>query len=445
MSESKNLTVSAVNKYIQYILKNDKYLKSIEVTGEVSNYKPHHTKHMYFSLKDDDARIDCVMFSSSAKNVDFSMKNGDKVIISGYVDVYPATGKYQLYANKIKLDGIGELSVKFEMIKQKLMKEGLFDLLKRDIPRFPQKIGVITATSGAAIKDILKTIESRYTLAEVTVFRTIVQGENGASSIINSLKLANNYDLDVLIIGRGGGSIEDLWNFNEESVIREIVKCKCPIISGVGHETDFTLSDFTCDRRAATPTAAAVIATPNARDEIMKFDNLDVVLRSKVKSIYEKQQLILEKYSIGYLFKLLNNVFINGQMVHANETKRLEDLIVKKISSSYYQLNLLNSSNLGKLLDRKLYKNQVKLEHYFNKLKTNISRYYDKSEREFEKYVTILEQVSPLKILSRGYSVSYSNNKVVKSVDDVGEDLKLLLVDGQVKMRVEIKEVLKNG
>ncbi|MFV0424707.1 MAG: exodeoxyribonuclease VII large subunit [Bacilli bacterium] len=442
---NKTLTITALNKYIKYLLSNDSHLKNIEVTGEISNYTPHHSKHMYFTLKDDDSRIDSVMFAANANKVDFPVKNGDKVIVKGYIDVYPPTGKYQLYATKIELDGIGDLTVKFEKLKEKLKSEGLFDRQKKTLPKFPKKIGVITATSGAAIRDIVSTIEKRYRLADVYIFRTVVQGENGKDSIINSLNIANKYDLDVVIIGRGGGSIEDLWNFNEEEVIRKIGEFDVPIISGVGHETDFTLCDFVCDIRAETPTAAAVLATPNTEDILSKFDNVDELIRSRVKRVFDIKVADVNRYSDKYLNSRLNSIIRFYEVSFVNEFKRLDDLLNMKVNNFEKQYRMVVSKNLGSILNTHIIRNKHELNNLQNSVRDKYINIYDKKQYNFEKTVAILEQVSPLKILSRGYSVSYSNEKIVKSVDDIGNNLNILVADGEVSMEIVKKEVKKNG
>lgn len=441
--ENKALTITALNKYIKYILSNDTHLKNIEVTGEISNFKPHHSKHMYFTLKDDSSRIDSVMFAANASKVDFPLKNGDKVVVKGYIDVYAATGKYQLYATKIELDGVGDLALKFEMTKEKLKQEGLFDLPKKPIPKFPKKIGVITATSGAAIRDIVSTIENRYKLAEIVIFRTVVQGEYGKDSILNSLELAKRHDLDVVIIGRGGGSIEDLWNFNEEEVVRKIAEYETPIISGVGHETDFTLCDFVCDVRAETPTAAAVIASPSTEDILSKFDNVDDLLKSRLNRIVDKRKIELNNYSTKYLQSRLESVLRFNETALVNEVKRLDDLLTTKYNKCSNDFKLVESKDLARILTGHVQRNNSEYNEFKQRMSVAISNIVNNKNREFEKNVAILDQISPLKILSRGYSISYSDGKIVKSVEDIGNTLDIMVADGEVKMEVIKKEVNK--
>lgn len=438
------ISITALNKYIKAVITSDIHLKNIEVVGEISNYTPHHSKHMYFTLKDDESRIDSVMFASNAIKIDFPVKNGDKVIVKGYVDVYPPTGKYQMYVTSLKLDGKGDLTKRFEMLKEQMLKEGLFDQSRKKlIPKYPKRIGVITATSGAAVRDIVSTIEGRYKLAEVFIFRTVVQGEKGKDSIINSLNLASNYDLDVVIIGRGGGSIEDLWNFNEEAVVRRIANFDTPIISGVGHETDFTLCDFVCDKRAETPTAAAVLATPNVNEVLSQLDNVDKLLTSKLISKLDKLKLDVHKYNVDYFSSKLNAFYMMNQSRYVNELKRLDDALNIKMTKCKMDYEKIETKDLGQLLKNHLTKTEFDFSATVKSIDVLYDRIIKKCSSNFEKNVAILEQLSPLKILSRGYSISYSNGKIVKSVDDVGDDLSIMLGDGSINIEIASKEVNK--
>lgn len=263
----KYINISQLTRYIKYKIDNDIHLQDVYLKGEISNFKAHTRGHFYFTLKDEEARISAVMFSSNASKVKFSPQDGMKVLVTGKISVYPANGSYQIYVNEMLEDGIGNLYIAFEQLKKKLAQEGLFDEShKKEIPKIPMHIGVITAPTGAAIRDITSTIKRRWPIAEVILFPALVQGEMAKDSVVNQIKLADTYKLDVLIIGRGGGSIEDLWCFNEEEVARAIYHASTPIISAVGHEVDFTIADFVSDMRAPTPTGAAEMAVPNKSD-----------------------------------------------------------------------------------------------------------------------------------------------------------------------------------
>jgi exodeoxyribonuclease VII large subunit len=261
------VTVSEINAYLNDKLKSDLNLRNLYVRGEISNYKTYPSGHSYFTLKDKDSEISAVMFGGYKSNLRFEPKDGMKVIINGKIEMYEVRGNLQLYAFNIIEDGIGELYVAYQQLKKKLEKEGLFDEShKKKIPKYPEKIGVVTAKTGAAVKDIITTIKRRYPYCEVLVFSTLVQGDRAAEQIVEQIRHAQNYNLDTLIVGRGGGSIEDLWPFNEEIVAREIYNCETPVISAVGHEIDYTISDFVADKRAATPTAAAELAVPQSSE-----------------------------------------------------------------------------------------------------------------------------------------------------------------------------------
>ena len=255
------ITISDLTRYIKAKFDMDAHLENVFLRGEISNFKHHTRGHLYFTLKDETSRLSAVMFASSAKNISFEPEDGMKVLVTGRISVYEATGSYQIYVSEMQLDGIGNLYLEYEKLKKKLAEEGLFaPEHKRPIPRYPKKIGIITAPTGAAIRDILSTIKRRYPICETILFPALVQGVGAKESIVAQLEKAQNYDLDVIICGRGGGSIEDLWAFNEEIVARAIYNSKIPVISAVGHEIDFTIADFVSDFRAATPTAAAAQA-----------------------------------------------------------------------------------------------------------------------------------------------------------------------------------------
>ena len=274
------ITVTQLTKYIKYRIDNDTNLQEVYLKGEISNFKAHTRGHFYFTIKDENSRINAVMFASSARNVKFMPEDGMKVLVTGRISVYEATGGYQIYVSEMQEDGVGNLYVAFEQLKKKLMQEGLFATEhKKRIPRIPKRVGVVTAPTGAAIRDIISTIQRRFPLTEIYLFPCLVQGEQAKEDIVRQIKRAENYDLDVLIIGRGGGSIEDLWAFNEEMVARAIYDCPIPTISAVGHEIDFTIADFVSDLRAPTPTGAAEIAVPNKSDVINYLKQLTIRLK----------------------------------------------------------------------------------------------------------------------------------------------------------------------
>ena len=371
----KYLTVGAINRYIKYKLDNDEALQTVFVKGEISNFKAHSSGHLYFSIKDESGKINAIMFSSSAKKLNFIPADGVKVLIIGRISVYEATGGYQIYVSDMQEDGMGNLYIAFEKLKKQLQSEGLFDEThKKKIPKYPSKIGVITANTGAAIKDILSTIKRRYKIAEVILFPSLVQGENAASDIVRNIKLASNYDLDVLIVGRGGGSIEDLWPFNEEIVARAIYECPIPIISAVGHEVDYTIADFVADLRAPTPTGAAEMAVPNMSDLVSHITQMKIRLNENIIKKINIEKLRLDSFKNSYILK-------NPLIIYENKKQKLD---------------MIN---------------------------------------EIDK----LELVNPLNILKRGFSLTTKDDKIIKSVKNVNKSdiLDIRLNDGVIKAKVE--------
>ena len=283
--EDKYLSVTALTRYIKYKLDNDKNLQEVYLRGEISNFKAHTRGHYYFTIKDENSRINAIMFSFNASKLKFMPEDGMKVLVKGKISVFESTGNYQIYVSNMLEDGVGNLHIAFEQLKKKIGDEGLFDLkYKKEIPKIPMKVGIITASTGAAVKDILSTIKRRFPICKTILFPCLVQGELAKDDIVKKLDIADNYGLDVIILGRGGGSIEDLWPFNEEVVARKVFACKTPIISGVGHQIDFTICDFVADKRAETPTGAAERAVPMLSDLLLEIDNYKTRYLNAIKT-----------------------------------------------------------------------------------------------------------------------------------------------------------------
>ena len=418
MHNDKYLTVTALTRYLKFKFENDEHLKSVYLKGEISNFKSHTTGHLYFSLKDENSKINAIMFNSSARKNVFTPTDGMKVLVHGRITVYEATGNYQIYVDEMLEDGIGNLYIAFEQLKEKLSKEGLFDTkYKKKIPKFPERVGVVTAPTGAAIKDILSTIKRRYPICEVILFPSLVQGENAASDIVNKIKMTENYNLDVLIVGRGGGSIEDLWPFNEEIVARAIFDCNIPIISAVGHEIDYTIADFVADLRAPTPTGAAELAVPNLLDLQKHMDQLHIRLNEGILKIVNYQKLYLESLKNSFVIK-------NPLIIYDNKKQKI-DLIIEK---------------LNQLLNIKLNKNIDKLNFLKNSyILKNPEILYKQKQEKITNIIEKLELINPLKVLKRGYSVVYKDDKIISSIKLInkGENLKIKLADGMVNTKVE--------
>ena len=367
--DDKYLTVSRINRYIKYKLDNDENLQTVYLKGEISNFKNHTSGHFYFTLKDETSRIPAVMFRSAASKVNFNPQDGMNVLVTGRISCYEANGKYQIYVEEMLEDGIGNLYVEFEKLKKKLGERGYFDeKYKKPIPKFPKRIGVITASTGAAIRDIITTINRRYRLAEIILIPTLVQGERAGEDIVCSLSKAKGLDLDVIILGRGGGSIEDLWAFNEEIVADAIFNMDIPIISAVGHEIDFTISDFVSDLRAPTPTAAAELAVPNT---IELINNLNQIKTRLSKSILNKLELNKNK-----LNALLNSYILKNP-------KGLYEVKMQKLDNLVDKLNIYT---------------------------TNI---FESKETKYISLIDKMEALNPIKTLKRGYSITKVDNKVV--------------------------------
>lgn len=367
--DDKYLTVSRINRYIKYKLDNDENLQTVYLKGEISNFKNHTSGHFYFTLKDETSRIPAVMFRSAASKVNFNPQDGMNVLVTGRISCYEANGNYQIYVEEMLEDGIGNLYVEFEKLKKKLGERGYFDEKhKKPIPKFPKRIGVITASTGAAIRDIITTINRRYRLAEIILIPTLVQGERAGEDIVCSLSKAKGLDLDVIILGRGGGSIEDLWAFNEEIVADAIFNMDIPIISAVGHEIDFTISDFVSDLRAPTPTAAAELAVPNT---IELINNLNQIKTRLSKSILNKLELNKNK-----LNALLNSYILKNP-------KGLYEVKMQKLDNLVDKLNIYT---------------------------TNI---FESKETKYISLIDKMEALNPIKTLKRGYSITKVDNKVV--------------------------------
>lgn len=411
------LTVSQINAYINRKLKFDNNLKNVYVKGEISNFKTYPSGHSYFTLKDEKSQIPAVMFKGRKHSLKFQPENGMKVIIKGKIEVYERDGKYQLYASTMTEDGIGNLHVAFEQLKKKLKAEGLFDdAHKKEIPEYPGKIGVVTAQTGAAIRDIITTIEKRYPYCEVMVFSTLVQGEQAAPQIVRQIEHAQQFDIDTLIVGRGGGSIEDLWPFNEEAVARAIYNCKIPVISAVGHEVDFTISDFVADARAPTPTGAAVMAVPDVNDIKFKI----VQLRNRLnKNINDK--IMQKRTKLNHVSE--KQIFKNPESIYEIKSMTLDNLVTKLEFSSK---NII-AENRNKLIELKN-KNIMK----------NPDEILRKKKEPYLRNVDKLTVLNPLLTLKRGYTLTKVEGRVVSSAKDVksGDKLDVEFDDGTVNTRV---------
>ena len=343
MEKNNYITVTQLNKYLKYKIDNDPNLGIVFLKGEISNFKNHSRGHFYFTLKDETSRINAIMFKTYASLVKFQLYDGMKVLVTGRVSVYEASGSYQIYVEEIMEDGVGSLYLAFEQLKEKLKKEGLFlESHKKKIPKIPRRIGIVTAPTGAAIKDILSTIKRRWPLCETILFPALVQGDLASQDIVKKIKMADTYDLDVLIVGRGGGSLEDLWPFNEEIVAKAIYEAKVPIISAVGHEIDFTIADFVADKRAPTPTGAAEMAVPNLPDVKNYLEQVTIRLQKAMTTKLNMASQRLKNLTDRRIFK-------NPVIIYEAKAQ-LFDSLFEKLNSNIkaYLNNKINTLNLIK-------------------------------------------------------------------------------------------------
>ena len=388
--ESMAISVSQLNSYIKDKIADDEYLNNVLVKGEISNFKNHYTGHMYFTLKDENSLIKCIMFKSYAQRLDFMPKDGMKVFVVGGVSVFERDGVYQIYVKAMQEDGVGVLYKKYEELKQRLEQEGYFDgSHKQKIPLMPKTIGVLTSQTGSVIRDIINVSTRRNPNVNIRLFPVPVQGEGAAEKIADGIRFMNDNKLaDVLILARGGGSLEDLWPFNEEIVAHAIYNSEIPIISAVGHETDFSISDFVADLRAPTPSAAAELAVPD---------------------VYELKQKI--------------NTYQN----------RLRLSLIKKVEIMKLRYEKCMSSRVFKEPLRNINDNYLKIDSYVKRLENIISVKQKEERTKYVELVAKLDALSPLKTLTRGFSITEKNNKIVKSAKDLktGDKIAVRFVDGE--------------
>ncbi len=387
----KTLSVSEVSNYLKKIIDNDFILMNLSVKGEISNLKYHSSGHIYFSLKDEGSKINAIIFKDDALKLNFRLEEGMSIRVKGRVSIYPPSGNLQLYIKEVEEEGEGDLFVRFEKLKEKLKKEGYFnEENKKPIPLFPKRIGIITSKTGAAIRDIINVSRRRNSLVDLVLYPAQVQGENAYKTIIDGIRYFDEKkDVDVIILGRGGGSIEELWNFNEEELAKEIFKCKIPIISAVGHETDFTISDFVSDLRAATPSQGAEIAVPLEEDLYLNIKGAEEFLNREITSL-----LLKEKEKVKSLEKILKlqspkEKIVNSYIEVDNLKNRLESILLSKIHIEKEKLKGINN---------------------------------------------LLMASNPISLLNKGYAIIEEDREIIKSIEQLknDKDIKITLKDGKV-------------
>ena len=437
--EKRYLTVSALNRYLKAKIDSDEQLQKILIKGEVSNFKHHSSGHLYFTLKDETSRINAVMFASKARKLPFELENGMKVLIQASVSVYDVAGTYQLYVDNIEQDGLGNLYLRYERLKKALALEGLFDQEhKQEIPKFPSKIAVLSAYPSAALADIVRTIKLRFPVVRVIVFPIPVQGKGAYLHIINTLNYVDSLGFNTIIIARGGGSLEDLWNFNEEALARAIYNCKTPIISGVGHEIDYTICDFVADCRCATPTAAGIKATPDLVELKQNVNNINYTLNTLMKQKITLNKQMLNKLNSFYLFKNPNKLFEDKKVKIDYLSDRLKDIFTYNLNlQSNKAKNLIQTFNHQANLFTLEQKNHLNL---INQTMEQLMKQKIKYEKE-KLYYTLskLNTLSPLKVLERGYAIVLKEDNVVLTVNELktGDKIKIKMKDGSKNAIIE--------
>lgn len=442
MEEKQPLTVKALTKYIKLKFDYDKNLQHLILKGEISNFKRHSRGHFYFTLKDDEAQINAVMFASAASAVSFMPKEGMQVVVKGHITVYEAGGSYSLYVKEMTEDGVGNLYVAFTQMKERLGSEGLFDAkYKQPIPAYPSAIGVITSPTGAAIRDVLSTIKRRYPLVKIYVYPALVQGEQAAPSIVKCIQQANQMGLvDTLIVGRGGGSIEDLWAFNEESVARAIFQSRIPIISAVGHETDFTIADFVADHRAPTPTGAAEMAVPNLPDVLKHFNQLNVRLNHNVNVQLNQAKQRLNQLSNHYIMKNPHSLFEQRMMYVSQLSDKLQFQLQQQLRHRQ-QVLMTQDQRLHQFNPKQRVLNYNQQVQFLSKeLQQGMSRTLVAHQQQVGMLITKLEMLNPLAILKKGYSViTNDQDEMLTTIEQitVGQKVSVKLEDGTVIAAVE--------
>ena len=416
----KYISVSQLTRYIKYKIDNDVNLNEVFLKGEISNFKAHSRGHFYFTLKDEGSRINAIMFASQTKKIKFVPQDGMKVLVTGKISVFEANGGYQIYVNEMLEDGVGNLYIAYEQLKKKLENEGLFNKdHKKEIPHIPKRVGVVTAPTGAAIKDIISTIKRRWPLTEIYLFPSLVQGEDAKEDIVKQIKKAENFylPLDTLIVGRGGGSIEDLWPFNEEIVARAIYECKIPTISAVGHEIDFTIADFVADLRAPTPTGAAEMAVLQLSDMKNYLNQVNIRLNNTINNKINNNKRKLNDI-------MARNIFKNPMIIY--EKKELYfDSILERLKFSLKSLTSTKEKELIKVKNSYILKNPHQL--------------LEKKGNKYLQLVSKLETLSPLLTLQRGYTMTKKEGKVItKSTDLKKKDIiEIVFSDGSVNAEIK--------
>ncbi len=441
------LTVTALTKYIKRKFDVDPYLERVYLTGEISNFR-RRPNHQYFSLKDDGAKISTVMFKGAFDKLRFQPEEGMKVMAVGRITLYEASGNYQMVIDHMEPDGVGALYQAYEQLKQKLAAEGLFSAPKQSLPKYPKRIAVLTSPSGAVIRDIITTTQRRYPIAQIVLYPTVVQGNKAADDVVKNIqRVEADGTFDTMIIGRGGGSIEDLWPFNEERVARAIFDAKTPIISSVGHETDTTIADLVADVRAATPTAAAELAVPVLSEEILRIEErqarLEQAFMHQIQYKQERYQRVIGSYVFRQPERLYEAQSIKLDQLQQRMQQGLQTLLYDKDRQAQQLISRLAQQQPK----ARLQVSNQEVSYLSQRLTKAMKDIYAAKENQFANAVQSLDLLSPLKIMGRGYSYTTKNEQVIKSIDAIEPEDQLTIhyQDGQALVEVISTEGVNHG
>ncbi|EOH93435.1 exodeoxyribonuclease 7 large subunit [Enterococcus haemoperoxidus ATCC BAA-382] len=438
--EQQYLTVTALTKYLKRKFDADPYLERVYLTGEISNFRLRPNAHQYFSLKDDGAKISAIMFKSAFQKLKFQPKEGMKVLLVGRISLYESGGSYQIYVEHMEPDGVGALYQALAELREKLGKEGLFEGPKKRLPRYPKRIAVVTSPSGAVIRDIITTVKRRYPIAQLVLFPTLVQGDQAADDIVRNIQRIEELGtFDTMIIGRGGGSIEDLWPFNEEQVARAIYQANTPVISSVGHETDVTIADMVADVRAATPTAAAELAVPVLNEELLKVKDRQTRLEQSFLYQLQQKNERYQRLRNSYVFKQPDRLY-EGQTIKLD---RITQRLIQSMETVYHQKQRTAQEIIAQFRQQtpqgQIREGQQQLKYLNQSLHDRMEQYMKDKEKQFTSAVQQLDLLSPLKIMGRGYSYTTKEQQVIKSVNELQpkEKIQIHYVDGIVDTVIE--------
>ncbi|WP_430602199.1 exodeoxyribonuclease 7 large subunit [Enterococcus sp. DIV0724b] len=438
--EQQYLTVTALTKYLKRKFDADPYLERVYLTGEISNFRLRPNAHQYFSLKDDGAKISAIMFKSAFQKLKFQPKEGMKVLLVGRISLYESGGSYQIYVEHMEPDGVGALYQALAELREKLGKEGLFEGPKKRLPRYPKRIAVVTSPSGAVIRDIITTVKRRYPIAQLVLFPTLVQGDQAADDIVRNIQRIEELGtFDTMIIGRGGGSIEDLWPFNEERVARAIYQANTPVISSVGHETDVTIADMVADVRAATPTAAAELAVPVLNEELLKVKDRQTRLEQSFLYQLQQKNERYQRLRNSYVFKQPDRLY-EGQTIKLD---RITQRLIQSMETVYHQKQRTAQEIIAQFRQQtpqgQIREGQQQLKYLNQSLHDRMEQYMKDKEKQFTSAVQQLDLLSPLKIMGRGYSYTTKEQQVIKSVNELQpkEKIQIHYVDGIVDTVIE--------